>query len=219
MNISEEISSLEIVKRGLRNSSYIYDSGQKAKSYVNLDTALLENNPAEDKPQEQYKVIESLAAKYIKAINEIESEFSFEKLAFIDKGGHGPVGTIALSTLLIVLSKKEAFFVRPYRNTIRSITKGPSTNENESILIISDVATTGQTIIKAASKLWAIGVKVIGALVFLDHELGAKENLSLNGINLFSIYTRTKFNEESEKSDKRLEKIPIENYKEFGVCV
>lgn len=181
---------LEMLKLGIRNSWYIYSSGQPAHTYANVDIMILgDNYDQTDIPQ--YKRIETIAEQLKIKIQELEEEESFNRLAFIDKAGHGPVGMIALSSLLIYKLQKDALYLRPYRNTLRSTIKGKRLRSNEKILIISDVATTGETILKAAKTLWDSDAIVRGALVFLDQELGAQENLKAQDIKLYSLVRRS----------------------------
>ena len=53
---------------------------------------------------------------------------------------------------------------------MRASIRGRSIQENEKILILSDVATTGQTILKAANRIRNRGGSIVGSLVFLDNE-------------------------------------------------
>jgi orotate phosphoribosyltransferase len=181
---------LEMLKLGIRNSWYIYSSGQPAHTYANVDIMMLgDDYSQEDIPQ--YKRIENVTEQLIIKIQEIDEEESFDRLAFIDKAGHGPVGMIALSSLLIYRLQKDALYLRPYRNTLRSTTKGKRLRTNEKVLIISDVATTGETILKAARTLWDSGAIARGVLVYFDQELGAKENLKAQDIKLYSLVKRS----------------------------
>jgi len=204
-----------ILDRGLRNSWHYFNSGRQSQAYVNIDNALLGEGLETDTAVPQYSVMESLAEQFTVKIQEIEQENPFDRLAFIDKAGHGPVGMIALSSQITCKSQKEAIFVRPYKNTVRSTIEGKPMGPGERILIVSDVATTGQSLLKAASKLWAVGTVVVGALVFLDQELGAKENLSLKDVSLYSLLTRSK-GRESLELPERLPDTQIESLRVFG---
>lgn len=180
---------LAILKRGLRNSWYYLQSGQPAHAYINMDIAMLGDDYELD-PTPQHDRVEQLAEQFKLKIEEIEQQKAFDRLAFIDKAGHGPVGMIALSSLLIWKTKKESIFVRPYRNAIRSTTRGKPLKTGERVLIVSDVATTGETILNAAVKLWERDAVVVGALVFFDQELDAKENLRAKDITLHSLFRK-----------------------------
>jgi len=202
---------LEILDRGLKNSWYYYSSGREAHAYYNIDIAML----GETSPSDQLRAIEKLADQFARAIAEIDKEEPFDRLAFIDKAGHGPVGMIALSSLLILKTHKEAIFVRPYRNSRRSITEGRPLRSDERVLIVSDVATTGGTVLKAAAKLWDVGALVRGVLVFFDQELGASETLQRKDIRLYRILTRNEARQEPEMAE-RLHDTHAKTIREFG---
>jgi orotate phosphoribosyltransferase len=189
MNKVDKALCHKLLRRGLRNSLYYYESGSSAGSYVNLDTSLL-GDDLQDDSKPQHEVFEWMANQFAVLIHELDEAEPFDRLAFIDKAGRGPVGLIALAALLSCKCEKPTVFVRPYRRTFRAAIRGKTLCTGEKILILSDVATTGQTIIKAAEKLWDNRVTVRGALVFFDHELGAGENLGAKDIKLYSLYTK-----------------------------
>jgi orotate phosphoribosyltransferase len=204
----------DIIKRGWKNSFYYTLSGQVARDYVNLDEAILGDDDTWETGQ-QHEVIKQLGEIVLKEITNIEKEMPFDRIAFIDKAGQGPVGMIALSGLIMSNLKKEAIFVRPFRNTTRGSIRGRSLHDKDRILILSDVSTTGRTILKAAEKIWIHRAIVAGALVVFDNERGAKDNLFLKGIRLFSIIKREEAPEGVRKEIK-LEKQKIEKIYEFG---
>jgi len=204
---------LAILDRALRNSWYYLQSGRKAPAYANIDSAILGYRDETLGPQHQ--IMEDLAEQFAEKIKQIDRESPFHQLAFIDKAGRGPVGMIALSSHIIWKSQKEAVFVRPYRNTLRSVIEGRQLGPNEKVLVISDIATTGETILKAASKLWSAGAIVAGALVFFDQQLGAKENLALKDITLHSLYTRQEYRSQPDREEK-LPDLEIETLRAFG---
>lgn len=206
---------LKVLDRGLRNSLYYLQSGRSAQSYVNIDNALLGVAYGASKDVPQYEVMDGLAEQFFNKINEIEEHETVDRLAFIDKAGRGPVGLIALASLIVCKSQKEAIFVRPYKNTLRSSVEGRPLDSCEKLLIISDVATTGQTILKAANILWEKGAVVAGAVVFFDQEIGAKENLAFKDIALHSLLTRSKASESPERAG-RLNGFENTPFKVFG---
>lgn len=193
---------LTILDRALRNSGYFYNSGREAQAYANIDSAMLGYADEPTTPQPQHQIMEDMAEQLAKKIEQIDRENPFHRLAFIDKAGRGPVGMIALSSHLIWKSQKEAVFVRPYKNTLRSVIEGRQLGPNEKVLVISDIATTGETILKAASKLWLAGAIVADALVFFDQELGAKENLVLKDIRLHSLFSRQEYKSYPDRAEK-----------------
>jgi len=208
---------LDLLERGLKNSLYYLQSGQKVTEYMNIDETIL-GDPSTYEPNFQYRVIRQLADQFAKKIREIAKEERFERMAFIDKAGQGPVGMIALSALLVLLLEKEAVYIRPSRRIRRASIRGRSIRDKERFLIVSDVATTGETILKAADRIWNQRGLVAGSLVFFDNELGAKENLMLKGIRLFSLITRTEARE-MPKKEINIADYTIRMIHEFGAAM
>lgn len=66
--------------------------------------------------------------------------------------------------------------------------EGPALNKDDKVLIVDDVATTGKAIIEAKQALDEVGIKAQDALVIVDREEGAKENLAQHGLKLESIF-------------------------------
>ncbi len=89
-----------------------------------------------------------------------------------------------------------AFFVRKEAkgHGAREILDG-YTGEGEEVLLVDDVATTGGSILKALAILKEEGFKgsVKKALVVIDREEGAAENLAREGIALVSIFKKSDF--------------------------
>lgn len=62
-------------------------------------------------------------------------------------------------------------------------------NAGETIAVIDDLATTGDTKIEAIQKLEAAGLKVTDIVVLIDREQGAKEMLAQAGYTLHAVTT------------------------------
>ena len=67
--------------------------------------------------------------------------------------------------------------------------EGPALNKGDTAILVDDVATTGKSLVEAKEVLEEIGVKVDGAIVIVDRQEGAKENLAQAGIKLESIFS------------------------------
>lgn len=87
---------------------------------------------------------------------------------------------LPLKTFIVRKAAKE-------HGTQRQI-EGPALNQNDNVLIVDDVATTGKAMIEAKQALDKIGVKIDSALVIVDRQEGAKENLAKQGLKLESIF-------------------------------
>ena len=71
--------------------------------------------------------------------------------------------------------------------------EGPRLNKGERVVLIDDVATTGKALLEAKEALDGLGEAVSSAIVLVDRNEGAKENLARAGIKLESIFTISDF--------------------------
>ena len=70
--------------------------------------------------------------------------------------------------------------------------EGPKLAPGDRVLLVDDVATSGGSLIQAASVVREdTQAELIGALVIVDREEGATENLAGEGLELQSLFTRT----------------------------
>jgi orotate phosphoribosyltransferase len=67
--------------------------------------------------------------------------------------------------------------------------EGPALEAGDSVLLLDDVATTGKAILEAKEALEEIGIKTDRALVIVDRQEGASQNLAAAGIKLEAIFT------------------------------
>lgn len=67
--------------------------------------------------------------------------------------------------------------------------EGPELRDKERVILVDDVATTGKALIEAKEALDNINVRVDCAIVIVDRNEGAKENLAKSGIKLEAIFT------------------------------
>lgn len=87
---------------------------------------------------------------------------------------------IAIKTFIVRKAVKE-------HGTQRQI-EGPALNKGDKVIIVDDVATTGKALIEAKQALDKAGVTADTALVIVDRQEGAKENLRKQGLKLESIF-------------------------------
>jgi uridine monophosphate synthetase len=82
-----------------------------------------------------------------------------------------------------------------------------SFKEGESIVVIDDLATTGESKFESIDKLTAAGLNVKHIVVLIDRQSGASEALEKAGYRLHAVTTLTKLLNYYEESNK----VPIEN--------
>jgi len=67
--------------------------------------------------------------------------------------------------------------------------EGPELKENSRVILVDDVATTGKALVEAKEALDKISATIESAIVIVDRNEGAKENLAKAGIKLESVFT------------------------------
>ncbi len=91
------------------------------------------------------------------------------------------INNIPLKTFIVRKAAKEYGMQRQV--------EGPLLKKGEKVIIVDDVATSGKSIIEAKTALDKLEVKIEGAIVIVDRNEGAKENLARVGCELSSIFT------------------------------
>ena len=91
------------------------------------------------------------------------------------------INKIAVKTFIVRKGAKEHGMQRQI--------EGPALKKGDKVILVDDVATTGGSLIEAREALDKIGVRVEKAIVIVDRQEGAKENLTQAGIKLESIFT------------------------------
>ncbi|MEF8813804.1 MAG: orotate phosphoribosyltransferase [Halovenus sp.] len=115
--------------------------------------------------------------------------------AFADRVGDRTLGGVALGAVpLVAVTSVEAG--NPYV-VVRKETKEYGTGnriegsfeQGEEVVVIEDIATTGQSAIDAVGALREAGATVSRVLVVVDREEGAADNLADHGIELEALVT------------------------------
>lgn len=90
------------------------------------------------------------------------------------------INNLKIKTFIVRKSTKE-------HGTQRQI-EGPMLQSDSKVLLVDDVATTGKALIEAKDALANMGIVVDSALVIVDRNEGARENLAKAGLTLNSIF-------------------------------
>jgi orotate phosphoribosyltransferase len=100
------------------------------------------------------------------------------------------LGGVPLVTVLSQLTGLPALFVRksPKGYGTRKLAEGPDIEDQE-LLIVEDVVTTGGQVIQSANHLRALGSRVAHALIVIDREQGGRGHLSRAGIEMHALFT------------------------------
>ena len=127
------------------------------------------------------KVFEAVIEAYRKVILQVGRE-NFELISGI------PTTGLLYAPVLAYKLKVPMIYVRNERKEygLGKLVEGIY-REGDRVLLIDDVATTGQNIMDSAEKLRSSGCLVEHALVLIDRQEGAAEMLAKKGIKLYSI--------------------------------
>lgn len=181
--LAERRELFELIRvRSFRRGHFTLSSGQKSEMYFNLKPTMLDPRGA------------WLSAR---AFLEI---IAAENAAFV---GGLEMGAVPMLGSLAALSGLQG---RPLRTFfVRKAAKAHGTMERleglapgetlagAHVLIVDDVATTGNAILEAARAAREAGATVVAGLVIIDREEGAREALAPDGIRLLSIFRGPEF--------------------------
>lgn len=174
---TEEQELFELIRRrSFRRGHFVLSSGRESEMYFNLKPTLLDPRGA--------WLCANAFLKFIAA----------ENVAF---AGGLEMGAVPMLGSLAALSEMQGrpvrtFFVRkkPKTHGTKELIEGLTTNETLSgvrVMIVDDVATTGNSALQAAQVAREAGAVVDCALVIVDREEGAREMLANEGIRLLSV--------------------------------
>ncbi|OYT48031.1 MAG: orotate phosphoribosyltransferase [Desulfurococcales archaeon ex4484_42] len=127
-------------------------------------------------PDLAFKVINEL----IKIIN-----VKYDAVAGVATGG------IPLAAYIAFTKRIPLGYVRVERKSHGMESKVEGVLEGRKVLIVDDVATTGQSLLTSAKALKALNASVVAAAAVVDREQGARGVLASEGIKLYTLITVT----------------------------
>ncbi len=165
--MSREELKAQIKERAFKKGEFILASGKKSNYYINIKSAYT-------RPE----VLRNIA----KAMAEELSGLNYDLLAGVAVGAVPIVAAVALEV-------NKPFLI------VRKEKKGYGTNlgvegefsSGERVVILEDVTTTGGSVLKAVRELRAQGLECTTAIVVVDREEGAIENLKKEKVELIPL--------------------------------
>ena len=141
---------------------------------------------------------DNIANYYTKIIEEIKKESNVNKLVFFEPK-YGPIGALLMVNSIITNTNLDAIIVRHRRNLKISQIKGDLC-EGDNLIIISDILTTGDSILKTLDIIREIqklknikNLKIEYVIVFFDRKQGGLWRLYEKGLIVRSIFTSNYF--------------------------
>lgn len=162
-------------KEAFKKGKFILSSGKESNFY--LDGRIITMTP------EGAYLVASIMMDMIKADGA-------DALGGPTLGADPIVGAVAVLSHLNKVPLK-TFIVRKAakeHGTQRQI-EGPALKQDDRVVLVDDVATTGKSLVEAKQVLDGMKIKVVKAIVIVDRNEGAKENLDSAGLKLESIFT------------------------------
>ncbi|MDP3731289.1 MAG: orotate phosphoribosyltransferase [bacterium] len=165
---------MKLLQKSLTKGDFILTSGKRSGYYLNGRNVTLTPEGAYHSAQLIFEVIKKEKATAVGGptigADPLVGAIAF--LAYLKK--------YLLKTFIIRKTAK--------KHADKKQVEGPNLNKREKIILIDDTATTGKSLIESAETLRNNGLKINKALVLVDREEGAKENLNKIGIELISIF-------------------------------
>jgi len=177
LNIKELKSQLLdlLNKEALRRGDFVLSSGKKSKYYLDGRVITLT-------PEGAYLVASIILDLY--------KDRDIGAIGGPTLGADPIVGAVACLSHIKNLPIK-TFIVRKAakeHGTQRQI-EGPALVKGSKVILVDDVATTGKALVEAKHALDKAGILADTALVIVDRDEGARENLEKEGLKLESIFS------------------------------
>jgi uridine monophosphate synthetase len=151
------------------------------------------------------KLLEQIGAAYLPLLKDLE----FDRIAGL------PYAAIPIATAISLQGNYPMIYPRKEAKTYG--TKAEIEGEyhaGETVVVIDDLATTGESKFEAIEKLTGAGLVVKDVVVLIDRQSGAKESLKQAGFAMHAVLTITQLLDYWEKTGK-VEKDKIEETRKF----
>jgi orotate phosphoribosyltransferase len=170
----KELIELLINKEVVKFGKFILSSGKESDYYVNMKMAITD-------------------PKILKAIAKIVSSQICEER--IDKIAGPALGAVPIATAISLESEIPMLMIRKAKKGYGTSELIEGTlEEGDSIVVVEDVTTTGNSLLKAIKAIKENGGTVKRAVVVVDRDEGAIENLKNEGILLEPLLSINDFN-------------------------
>jgi orotate phosphoribosyltransferase len=161
-------SEFKWVLRAIHRSENGLTSGGTGDYYFDIDSI---GTTVED--------LMKLSGWYVKIIIPMLRKNSVNYLAFIEKDS-GPVGAITLLSQLVLETKTAAIIIRLRKRMQSAKIVGKESLVNKQVILVTDVITTGRTVVDAIKAIEKKQGNVVGICALFDRR--EKANEPLNGI-------------------------------------
>lgn len=173
-NEKKELIELLINKEVVKFGKFILSSGKESNYYVNMKMAITDP-----------KILKTIAKI-------VSSQISEER---IDKIAGPALGAVPIATAICLESEIPMLMIRKAKKGYGTSKLIEGTlQEGDSIVVVEDVTTTGNSLLKAIRAIKENGGVVKRAVVVVDRDEGAIENLKNEGVFLEPLLSINDFN-------------------------
>ncbi len=174
--------------RSARRSTYTLNNGAHSGVYFDVTSYLMGLRDSEE--YEVDLAMERSGSELDDVIEELRSickSNEIGRIAFIEPDSGRAIGILPAMTTILSRIDLPSCVVRPRKRLKIERILGAPIYGGEEILLVSDVATTGRTLIEAARVLQAANGRVAHAFVIYDRGETAFERLAEAGIQLHTV--------------------------------
>lgn len=165
---------IELLKENdvIKFGDFTLSSGKKSDYYVDMKKAITEP-----------EILECVAYLITEKIDDD-----------IDKIAGPALGAVPIATATSLISKKPMLMIRKEKKSYGTSKQiEGQLNENDNVIIVEDVTTTGGSLLKAIDVIEDNGGKIVKAFVIVDREEGAKDTFTKRDISFESLLTVSEF--------------------------
>ncbi len=149
-----------LVGLGIRASNWIMVGGSQSNRYYDIDKAC-----------SSLEGTDTVNNWYMDNLRELNDKFGVDSLAFIERDD-GPVGAVTKKDKISSELRIPSFIVRPRRRIKASVLKGTSASliRDKTVVVVSDVTTTGRSIERVVRILEGFGARVVAVVTVVNRE-------------------------------------------------
>jgi orotate phosphoribosyltransferase len=164
-----------IKKYAFKNGNYILSSGKRSKYYIDMRQITLSSKGL--------FLCTELVFDHIK-------DLDFTAIGGIELSAVPIIGGISLK--LHGINPNYKYFVvrkESKNHGTQKLIEGQNLNNNDKVIIVDDVLTTGNSIVKVIDTIDKLNCEIVKVIVLVDRDKGGKELLNKLGIEVESLFT------------------------------
>ncbi|MCA9277808.1 MAG: orotate phosphoribosyltransferase [Phycisphaeraceae bacterium] len=166
----------QLADAALLRGTFTLRSGRTSSYY--LDKYLFSTKP---------QLLAELGARFAQRVNQMETNAA----CVADRLAGAELGGIPLVTVASMACDRPCVFVRNAKKDYGTAKQIEGKLEKDDrVIIVEDIATSGGQSVEAVRTLRAVGAQVLGVIVVIDRQEGARENITAEHVLFDSLVTK-----------------------------